>query len=316
MHQKSLQTLLAGILDYAGQFPPAMLPLEQAIRNYAAYRQGPAKWMLGRYVVAAPLLTQLAPFAELFQDRPPFAFSVLGRGGKTSAEFLEALGGDVGSIAEFHGRHRELVRIDALEVKLPPDLAAGRGPLAALIGQAAQTLEPLGVAVMVHYEMALGPQWRPALAELLSVLEQLPRQAGLKIRTGGLDAAAFPSSEQVASVIALCRDHGIAWKATAGLHHPIRHVDRQLGIRVHGFINVFAAAVMAAAHGLDETVIWQILQDENASHFDFGDTSMRWGDLSVSIDEIARARRALALGFGSCSLDEPLADLRQLGCLT
>src|SRR4051812_41630301 len=62
-----LRTLLAGIIDYAGIFPPARLPLEQAIRNYARYRQGPASWMLGRFVCPAAQLTPLAPLIdELF----------------------------------------------------------------------------------------------------------------------------------------------------------------------------------------------------------------------------------------------------------
>ena len=43
----SLRALLTGVVDYAGLFPPARLPLDEAIRNYARYRQGSDAWMLG-----------------------------------------------------------------------------------------------------------------------------------------------------------------------------------------------------------------------------------------------------------------------------
>src|SRR5437016_3577280 len=95
----SLRALLAGIVDYAGLFPPARLPLEQAIRNYACYRIEPENWMLGRFICPAARLAELAPFhEELFQTGPPFVFSALGRGGATVAEFLEGLRADLEAI--------------------------------------------------------------------------------------------------------------------------------------------------------------------------------------------------------------------------
>ena len=70
----SVRAMFAGIVDYAGMFPPANLPLEQAIRNYARYRQEPESWMLGRFVCPAEQLAELSPFVdELFRDGPPLA---------------------------------------------------------------------------------------------------------------------------------------------------------------------------------------------------------------------------------------------------
>jgi hypothetical protein len=60
MTPKSLRALMAGAIDYAGLFPPAKLPMDQAIRNYARYRQEPESWMLGRFVCPAARFDEVA----------------------------------------------------------------------------------------------------------------------------------------------------------------------------------------------------------------------------------------------------------------
>ena len=52
----ALRALLAGIVDYAGLFPPAGLDMPAAVRNYASYRTDDHAWMLGRFVVPASRL--------------------------------------------------------------------------------------------------------------------------------------------------------------------------------------------------------------------------------------------------------------------
>src|SRR5438445_5076250 len=91
--RRSLRALLEGVIDYAGLFPPAKLPLDQAIRNYARYRQEPEAWMLGRFVIPAARLGELERYHdELFQTGPPFAFAVLGPGEAYWPECREVLG--------------------------------------------------------------------------------------------------------------------------------------------------------------------------------------------------------------------------------
>src|SRR5689334_20933712 len=106
----SLRALLSGILDYAGLFPPARLPLDAAVRNFARYRTEPEAWMLGRFVCPAARLAELSPFVdELFRTGPPLAITALGRGGDTAAEFTEGLHADLQTVAEFRGRHGDRV---------------------------------------------------------------------------------------------------------------------------------------------------------------------------------------------------------------
>jgi hypothetical protein len=120
-----------------------------------------------------------------------------------------------------------------------------------------------------------------------------------KIRTGG---DAVPSIEQVADFLRACKATGVAFKATAGLHHPIRNGA------MHGFVNVFVAAAM-----VDHAE--EILREEDATAFRFADDKVEWREQEVSADDLAKTRKTFALSFGSCSFEEPIDDLKELGWL-
>lgn len=135
-----------------------------------------------------------------------------------------------------------------------------------------------------------------------------------KIRTGGVTASAIPASDRVASFIRACRDRNIAFKATAGLHHPIRcpkpltyESDAPVAT-MHGFLNVFLAASLPRFAS-------QILIEENPRAFAFDDGGVWWHDIRVTSEELARTRADFAISFGSCSFEEPIADLKELGWL-
>ena len=75
--------------------------------------------------------------------------------------------------------------------------------------------------------------------------------ARAKVRTGGVTEGAFPASHALARFIQSCADAGVPFKATAGLHHPLRGEYRLTyepgsphGM-MFGFLNVFLAAAFA-----------------------------------------------------------------------
>src|SRR5437879_4292884 len=116
----SLRALLTGILDYAGLFPPAKLPLDQAIRNYTRYRTEAEAWMLGRFICPAAQLAELTPSVEeLFAAGAPLSISALGRGGRTRTEFHAGLAADLGDVAAFREKHGGRVAVEVLETRLP-----------------------------------------------------------------------------------------------------------------------------------------------------------------------------------------------------
>jgi hypothetical protein len=138
---------------------------------------------------------------------------------------------------------------------------------------------------------------------------------GAKIRCGGATADAFPPVEAVAAFVAACRDAGVPFKATAGLHHPIRHVDTSTGFVMHGFLNLLAAAVFAHADRLGETQIAALLAEEDPDAFAVAPDGLAVHGRFAGADAITAARRELFVAYGSCSFSEPVEDLQALGVL-
>lgn len=141
-----------------------------------------------------------------------------------------------------------------------------------------------------------------------------------KIRTGGLAPEAIPSAETVARFLTEAAARRIPFKATAGLHHAIRsaraltYAADSPRAAMHGFLNVFAAAVLAW-HGAEAALLVELLEDPNPDAFYFADDALLWRDVRMTTEQIAGARREFAHSFGSCSFEEPVSELRELGLL-
>lgn len=315
----ALRAFLDEIIDYAGLFPPAGLPLNDALPRFARYRQGADAWMLARFILPTRRLPDLDAFEDVFTEDPPFRFSVLGTGGADADAFIGALATDLDAIRAAHGRHAGRVQGEAMEVRLPEALVGAGEPAVrdflARVREALAGMPPLALFFELPVEARIRETAPPVLAALAAYNEDAAAVAGLKMRTGGLEPDAFPHPGPLAHAVVACRDAGVPFKATAGLHHPVRHYDAGVRAKMYGFLNVFGAAVMAAAHGLDEAAVRALLTDEDATHFRFDDGGFTWKDLTADADAVRRARRTLALSFGSCSFDEPRDDLRALGLL-
>lgn len=327
----SLRALLAEIIDYAGLFPPTKLPLDAAIRRFAVGRQGADAWMLSRFIVPAARLGELTFYRdELFTRNPPFPFSVLGRGGVDADTLRAGVQLDLADVEAFLERCGRTVAVNALELKLasellsPPDAPA----LEKLFDGVGEIIDSRpGAPVTVYYEAPPGPDWRRTVPAILEALARRRpaagpgdpsgagrvRDTGFKLRCGGAEAQLIPPVELVAFVIGECRNAGVPFKATAGLHHPVRRMDHELLAKGHGFLNLFGAAVLAHARRLDEAALTEVLEDEDPHAFVFEDRQFRWRDQIVTAAEIAQARTALARSFGSCSFDDPRDGLIELG---
>ncbi len=269
--------LLAALIDDAGLFPPARKPMERAVADHRAARAGEHGWLLGRFLCPASRLDELA---------------AAGPGGDWALGAV--LDGDdwrvdLGRVAAYAGPGR----IDAVEARLPADPEA---LAAAAAGD--------GLAVFLEV-----PRSEPGALD--AALERIAAigGAGAKLRCGGLTPEAFPDDAFVARFVATCRRLGLAFKATAGLHHPFRTRDEEIGVLQHGFVNLLAAAGAPAGTSGDELLA--IVGERDAAAFSLAPGGLGWRDRPA---DPAEARRRFT-AFGSCSFSEPAGDLLAAGAL-
>jgi|SRR5579884_2412849 hypothetical protein len=276
---ESIRVLLRQAVDYAGLFPPAGLDLATAVANFARYQSGPDAWMLGRFVLRTE---RLAEFRRIAGRRWPL--SVLG--GENPAAALA-------SISEG----------DAIEVQMgAPD-------------RARELMSRMPPGVLAFFEIPIASDPQP-------LVEAIAACGGCaKARTGGVSPGSIPSSKDVARFIARCAASGVPFKLTAGLHHALRgshaltYEPDSPRAPMHGFLNIFAAACFAHSGLRDEAELADILEQQLLHQLRFDDGGIAWRDKRVGAEQIRAARANLALSFGSCSFEEPVADLRNLGLL-
>ena len=298
------------LIDYAGLYPPAQLSMEDAIAEYAAARDGSTSWMLGRFIVGASRAMDAKAVWGAPGGRPPLALSVILDADPDPRRWFASLHALLDGLAASRASVF-VARAEAFEVPLPPLLSA-RETFDAPIGQLRASLDRAGLGdVPAYVELPAGALRHELLSGAMAALART--RLGAKIRCGGVVADAFPSVDDIAGFIAATARQGVPFKATAGLHHPVRHRDPATGFTMHGFLNILAAATFAP--GADEATLRSIVAEEDAGAFRFDGDTFAWRERRAGVDDLKRMRETAFVGYGSCSLREPVDDLTALGIL-
>jgi hypothetical protein len=307
MPSAAFRALLEQSIDYAGTFPPCSLELEPALRNQAQYVRDPDAWMLGTFVLAMGKFDAAAGNLSLFDREHPLLISALEAKTANADEFSNTLKIAAEKIRSFSAEHVDLVSARQLEMPLSQDVDLGS------LAKARSVLEGLKLQAFWETPVDSAEETIALLAEHNSTTGAA--QFGYKLRTGGVTADAFPASQQIARALVAAAKQRVPIKFTAGLHHPIRQFRDEVKTKMHGFLNVLGAAVLAAEHQWDEQQTSKMLEDENGTSFSFSDALFAWGKWKIATDQI-KTRRKLVTSFGSCSFDEPREDLRALNLPT
>jgi hypothetical protein len=293
----SVRTLLTGIVDYAGLFPPSELSMGEAVLNYATYHSSNLSWMLGRFVLPSWRLDEFVEYAKDFysrQNRGVWKLSVL-----DSGDLLDTLR----RVEDFNASNALHAKCDTLELK---------AETANDINRAAEILPSY---LVPYFEIAADE----TLSETIPALLMTRQRA--KIRTGGVKPEAIPSTADVARFMRTCLAAGVTFKATAGLHHPLRCVkpltyetDSVKG-KMHGFLNVFLAAAFIR-EGFKPALVNEILEEDDPHAFVFENNGIWWRqEYFLGIPQLQRLRESNLISFGSCSFTEPTEELQNLGIL-
>src|SRR5215469_7490371 len=281
--------LLRALLDDASLFPPANLPMPAAV---AAHNRHARAWysdMCGPFVCADTRLPDLRT-ALTSGNVAAIDLSLVVTGGADAvAAALDAVAAD------------PRMRLRAVEVP-----AAKDGDPAQAVSAVVSALDSAPLAAAAAYvEFPLRAVADPATAgPLLALADE--RGYRPKLRTGGTTADAFPDEATLAACLTAIIDRRTPFKCTAGLHHALRHTAADSGFEHHGFLNVLLA-VSAAAHGSCTAEVTDLLSER--------DPATVVARISGLDDEAVAECRYLFTSFGTCSTDEPVADLVALGLL-
>ncbi len=278
---QSMHALLCHAIDYAGLFPPASLDPQRSIENYASYRCGEDAWALGNLILP---ISALADFEQRTGAADLPVSVVLGAAPEQDLQQIS---------------HRSKP-YQLFECKL------------SAMERIAPIMNRLPAGARIFFEVELSS----ASSDMLSAIQSAGAFA--KIRTGGVVASAIPSSMDVARFLSQCARARLPFKATAGLHHPVRSQSRltyeerpPMGT-MHGFVNViFAAALLY--FGASEAEACAVLEETEPQAFAFHSDGLRWRNCSLTTEQLADARKDFFMGFGSCSFVEPTEESRALG---
>lgn len=273
---------LQELVDYAGTFPPAGLPLDQALANYRSYQQGQAPSMLGRFICAGSALEELA---QMLHSADRLQLSVL----LNSPEQIEL-------VHTFHAQASKTVRVDTVETSW------------------SERASEWAASWTYRLFFEVTPEQSQEAARLCS-----PQSArlGLKLRTGSVKPEAIPSSHSVLTFLRAAHQARVGYKFTAGLHHaragsyPLTYAQDAPAGTCFGFTSLFALACLHWHGRLQEEEILEGITSPETPVLDAA--GLRWGKASCSVEEIFEYRQAGGRSFGSCSFEEPLQELQEMG---
>lgn len=294
----STKVLLNGIVDYAGTFAPASLSLQAALSSYAAARGAPASWIVGRLVCPAGSLQDIAALASpmISKDITAFPLTVI-LGGDPAAQ-----AGQLEQVAAFNERGSAAATIASVEFPpLPPS-------------QVRQLMARVPGGVEVFFEVPVDAELERRVGTIAQV------GASAKVRTGGVTSGAFPAPEDLSRFLRSCSDAGIAFKATAGLHHAMRgsyrltYEPHSHESPMYGFLNVCLAAALVQS-GVESDDVTDALVVESNGEIQFREDALVWRQHKIGIGDLAATRQHLFRSFGSCAITEPIEELAQLQLL-
>ncbi len=290
-----MSLLFQSMVDYAGLFPPASCSMAVAVEQYASYRAGPDRAFLGRFVVAAARLEELGATLAARTIPPsaeaPWLLSVvLGSNVAADLDRVTLFAASPASVG---------TRVESLECK-----ATSPGQVTTLAAQMPDSVER-------YFEV---PTEEP-YGELIKAIAAAGAFA--KVRTGGVTPEAFPSADQLTRFLLAVSRSRLPFKATAGLHHPLRgdypltYAPDAARHTMYGFLNLLLATAELARGGSGETA-QAILEEENPARFARVADGWRWRHLTWSGQELIAARTTGFTSFGSWSFTEPVDDLAAL----
>lgn len=318
----ALKTLMMRSLDYAGVFPPAKLPLNDAVSEFVACLRDENAWLIARFVLPVGQISEFAQVAhpaltEAASSHQPWHVTGLLRTKPSIDDALAQLRADVELLRGFAHAHPSAIVVDSCELPLPDEVLNSHDQEIArgFLAEAERVFDEAQLAGALFWEVNLAKSFEHIALAVRQSNHLTSGRMGLKFRTGGLTADAIVSPAHLARAFRVAQQERIPFKLTAGLHLALRHFDAAVGGELFGFLNTFSAAVLGWKHELSETELRLLLEEKNPAAFELTEQGLKWKNYQVSIADIRAIRADGLRSFGSCSFHEPIDDLKSLKLL-
>ncbi|UUZ43909.1 hypothetical protein LP422_14575 [Janibacter limosus] len=271
--------LSIALVSDAALFPPAALPMADALSAHAGHRSGPHADVVGPFLVGVPAVTDLVAALDAGSPAPP-AVGPVARPG-TAIEDIAA------AFATLRGEARtRLVSIDMAWQTGWRSIDPGDLPIHLEVGRGDPDAAPADIASASDFA-----------------------DVGAKFRTGATADWARPDAAELAAFVPAAGRHYVPFVLTGGLHHAVRadHAVDGTADPQHGLLNVLVA-VHASAGGGDEQTVRDLLEVREAQPL--AEIVRGW-----SASDVAAVRAAFA-GYGCCDVTDPIGELAELGLLS
>lgn len=294
----------AALIDYAALFPPASLDIDAAVAGYRNARSSTDHWVAGRFLCPSSELVGLA--GELTRTTRPgedkWEIGVI-----LEADPSHGVGAAAAISQAFHIEMQPVAIIASADAKITDRSVAG-------IAATLDSISSIQPEVFAFLEVDRTSSVAGQIVRVAQSLRDRVGAGGVKLRCGGAGDAFVPSIEEVAEFIVAATDQRIPFKATAGLHEPIRRFDKESGSARHGFVNLLIASG-AAANGEPASTVEAIVAETDPDAFSMRPAFATWKDISIAGSAMRRTRTHGFVAFGSCNFDQPVEALSRLGFL-
>lgn len=289
-----------GLIDYAGLFPPASRTIGDAVAEYARMRSEDTRWIVGKFLCRASELELLAAatVSHMRRGDTPWDVGVIFDMGPGAAAML---------VNDFQTEMSPALSVRSVEAKTPRSDSNA-------IATTVESMGSLDTDTAIFVEVVKGVGMGPQIEAIATNLRSRGLTGGAKLRCGGLAPEDFPTVEEVTDFLWDSTSEQLPFKATAGLHQPIRHFDTDAGVWRHGFVNLLVASV-ACDEGATKETVSAIVAESDPEAFVMSAAAARWRDLHLPGSAIRRSRRNGFIAYGSCDIDEPITALRDLNFL-
>ncbi len=314
---QSLNIFMNKLLDYAGLFPPAKLPLYESLVNYSSYTKHKQNGWLGKFILP---INKINECIEIMTKQNVFnnvenklEFSIILNSCEKFNDLNDFIKNDLLLIKKMEKNLSTQVTIDSIELYPPkevyqPNKVTLFSNMLEIVNEAFHSEKNITAKFI---EVPFSENINEYIDLIAKYNIKNSDKIFVKLRTGGVTPEHIPSAYHIAQAIRLCAEQQIPLKATAGLHVPVPNDNPEVGARLHGFFNIFSCLLLCYSKLLTITEMEHIITDYSYSDFYFTQTGLTVGNKFISNENMSELRNSFIKSFGTCSFLEPIEHLHK-----